>query len=296
MHRCGGPSELRGRAGKIPARPRIQRVQAPGSHAGSRRVHTGHGCQCWRSSISALATCLTCGGNGFLPVPDHAENRPTAYRCGGPSELPGAAGKFQHALEFSGAAGSHAGTSRVHTGHGCQCWRSSMSRWWLQEARHQQDMLDARIGNLSDVWWQWIVPPRVPDHAEDQLTAYRYGGPSELRGRAGKIPARPRIQRVQAPGSHAGSRRVHTKHGCQRWRSSISALATCLTCGGNGFLPTMQKIGLQRTGAAEPLKLQELLENSSTPWNSEGPRLTCRNQSSPHGARMPMLALSQFPS
>ena len=35
---------------------------------------------------------------------------------------------------------------------------SSMSCWCLQEARHQQDMLDASIGNLSDVWWQWIVP------------------------------------------------------------------------------------------------------------------------------------------
>ena len=54
----------------------------------------------------------------------------------------------------------------------------------------------------------------------------------------------------------------------------------------------MQKIGLQRTGVADPLNFEGVLENSSTPSNSEGPgpRLTCRIPSSPDGARMPMLA------
>ena len=100
--------------------------------------------------------------------PDHAEDRPTAYRCGGPSELRGRARKFQHALEFRGPRPQthmQDPVESTHTGHGCQCWRSSMSGWCLQEARHQQDMLDARIGNLSDMWWQ----------PEDQPTAYRCG-------------------------------------------------------------------------------------------------------------------------
>ena len=102
-----------------------------------------------------------------------------------------------------------------------------------------------------------IVPPRP----EDQPTAYRCGGPSELRGRAGKIPAqlRGRARKFQHALEFRGSRpQAHMQDPVESTRGTDAnagvlacpagacgkqdisrtcetpALATCLTCGGNG--------------------------------------------------------------